>query len=151
METTWRRACLGAALVLVGLTLWRWHEVDAVRPARIEGVEGPTAILLLQPGDCPDRRAAVLRWLEGRPGREGTEPLRPPSVLDAPFARLPRLGAGEIPEAERALLRAGVEGTPALLLVDAEGCLLAHMNGPAEWASEDARRLVSSVLPDRQG
>ena len=42
-------------------------------------------------------------------------------------------------------------GLPVTLLVDAEGCLLAHMNGPAEWASEDARRLVSSVLPDRQG
>ena len=34
---------------------------------------------------------------------------------------------------------------PVTLLVDREGCLMAHMNGPAEWAGEDARRLVSAV------
>jgi len=33
-------------------------------------------------------------------------------------------------------------GLPVTLLVDAEGCLLANMNGPAEWASPDALRLV---------
>ena len=36
-------------------------------------------------------------------------------------------------------------GLPVTLLVDREGCLIAHMNGPAEWAGEDARRLVSAV------
>lgn len=36
-------------------------------------------------------------------------------------------------------------GLPVTLLVDGEGCLLAHMNGPAEWASNDAKRLVESV------
>lgn len=36
-------------------------------------------------------------------------------------------------------------GLPVTLLVDREGCLMAHMNGPAEWAGEDARRLVSAV------
>lgn len=33
-------------------------------------------------------------------------------------------------------------GLPVTLLIDQEGCLLAHMNGPAEWASADAMRLV---------
>jgi thiol-disulfide isomerase/thioredoxin len=33
-------------------------------------------------------------------------------------------------------------GLPVTLLVDADGCLLAHMNGPAEWAGDDARKLV---------
>lgn len=37
-------------------------------------------------------------------------------------------------------------GLPVTLLVDGDGCLLAHMNGPAEWNSADARRLISSVL-----
>ncbi len=36
-------------------------------------------------------------------------------------------------------------GLPVTLLVDADGCLLAHMNGPAEWAGDDARKLVISV------
>lgn len=38
-------------------------------------------------------------------------------------------------------------GLPVTLLVDEEGCLLAHMNGPAEWASEDAKRLIEAALP----
>jgi thiol-disulfide isomerase/thioredoxin len=37
-------------------------------------------------------------------------------------------------------------GLPVTLLVDRDGCLLANMNGPAEWASDDARRLVRSAL-----
>jgi thiol-disulfide isomerase/thioredoxin len=36
-------------------------------------------------------------------------------------------------------------GLPVSLLVDAEGCLLAHMNGPAEWASEDAKKVVEAA------
>lgn len=36
-------------------------------------------------------------------------------------------------------------GLPVTLLVDERGCLLAHMNGPAEWASEDARRLIRAA------
>ncbi|WP_309086246.1 TlpA disulfide reductase family protein [Chelativorans sp.] len=38
-------------------------------------------------------------------------------------------------------------GLPVTLLVDEDGCLLAHMNGPAEWSSEDARKLVEAALP----
>lgn len=37
-------------------------------------------------------------------------------------------------------------GLPVTLLVDGEGCLLAHMNGPAEWASPDAKRLVEAAV-----
>jgi thiol-disulfide isomerase/thioredoxin len=36
-------------------------------------------------------------------------------------------------------------GLPVTLLIDAEGCLLAHMNGPANWAGEDAKRLVAAA------
>lgn len=36
-------------------------------------------------------------------------------------------------------------GLPVTLLVDGDGCMLAHMNGPAEWASEDAKRLIAAV------
>ena len=37
-------------------------------------------------------------------------------------------------------------GLPITLLIDGEGCLLANMNGPAEWASPDARKLVEAAL-----
>lgn len=36
-------------------------------------------------------------------------------------------------------------GLPVTLLIDGDGCLLAHMNGPADWASDDAKRLIESV------
>lgn len=39
-------------------------------------------------------------------------------------------------------------GMPTTLLIDAQGCELAHLAGPAEWASEDAVRLVRSALGD---
>lgn len=44
-------------------------------------------------------------------------------------------------------------GLPVTLLIDGDGCLLAHMNGPAEWHSEDARRLIQAVpvSPPAQG
>ncbi|TIL87088.1 MAG: TlpA family protein disulfide reductase [Mesorhizobium sp.] len=37
-------------------------------------------------------------------------------------------------------------GLPVTMLIDSEGCLIAHMNGPAEWSSPDARRLVETTL-----
>ncbi|MDI6027735.1 TlpA disulfide reductase family protein [Corticibacterium sp. UT-5YL-CI-8] len=37
-------------------------------------------------------------------------------------------------------------GLPVTLLIDKDGCLISHMNGPAEWASADARALVETAL-----
>jgi len=37
-------------------------------------------------------------------------------------------------------------GLPVTMLVDGEGCLVGHMNGPAEWASPDARKLIETAL-----
>lgn len=36
-------------------------------------------------------------------------------------------------------------GLPVTLLIDGDGCMLAHMNGPAEWASADAKRLIAAA------
>ena len=36
-------------------------------------------------------------------------------------------------------------GLPVTMLVDSEGCLIAYMNGPAEWAGQDARALVDAA------
>lgn len=36
-------------------------------------------------------------------------------------------------------------GLPVTVLVDSQNCVVANMNGPAEWASEDAYRLIDAV------
>lgn len=38
-------------------------------------------------------------------------------------------------------------GLPATLLIDAQGREIGRLLGPAEWASDDAKALVKSVLP----
>jgi thiol-disulfide isomerase/thioredoxin len=38
-------------------------------------------------------------------------------------------------------------GMPTTLLLDPAGCILGHLSGPAEWSSDDALRLVRTVLP----
>ena len=42
--------------------------------------------------------------------------------------------------------RALAVGLPVTILIDDKGCMLANMNGPADWASEDALRLVDVAL-----
>jgi thiol-disulfide isomerase/thioredoxin len=37
-------------------------------------------------------------------------------------------------------------GMPTTVLVDAQGCILGHLSGPAEWSSPDALRLVRAAL-----
>jgi thiol-disulfide isomerase/thioredoxin len=37
-------------------------------------------------------------------------------------------------------------GLPATLLIDQRGCVLGTLNGPAEWAGEDAKRLIATAL-----
>jgi thiol-disulfide isomerase/thioredoxin len=43
-------------------------------------------------------------------------------------------------------------GLPATLLIDEKGCLIASMNGPAAWDSEDAKTLIeAAVAPPASG
>ncbi len=37
-------------------------------------------------------------------------------------------------------------GMPTTLLIDAKGCQLGVLHGPAEWASDDAKRLIRAAL-----
>jgi len=37
-------------------------------------------------------------------------------------------------------------GLPVTLLLDRNGCTLGHINGPAEWDSEDGKRLIEAAL-----
>jgi thiol-disulfide isomerase/thioredoxin len=42
--------------------------------------------------------------------------------------------------------RALALGLPVTLLIDAEGCQIAGMNGPAEWSGPDAAKLIDAAL-----
>lgn len=42
-------------------------------------------------------------------------------------------------------------GLPTSLLVDREGCEIAVLKGPAEWASADAKALIAAALARRAG
>jgi thiol-disulfide isomerase/thioredoxin len=74
--------------------------------------------------------------------------------LDRPKAWLKEAGVERLayyadPEAGvfQSLRRIGrAVGLPTTLLVDREGCELAIVSGPAEWASEDALRFVRTAL-----
>jgi thiol-disulfide isomerase/thioredoxin len=74
--------------------------------------------------------------------------------LDKPKTWLKEAGVARLayyadPEAKvfQDLKRVGkAVGMPTTLLVDPDGCELALINGPAEWASEDALKLVRAAL-----
>jgi hypothetical protein len=40
-------------------------------------------------------------------------------------------------------------GLPLTLLVDPQGCLVAAMNGPANWSGADAAKLVDAALDQK--
>lgn len=40
----------------------------------------------------------------------------------------------------------GTIGLPTTILIDVRGCTLGVMKGPADWASEDAKRLIGAAL-----
>ncbi|HSG94384.1 MAG TPA: TlpA disulfide reductase family protein, partial [Afifellaceae bacterium] len=37
-------------------------------------------------------------------------------------------------------------GLPVTVLIDRQGCLIGHMNGPAEWDSDDAKALIKAAI-----
>lgn len=123
---------LTAGTLLV-LSAFRWHEAAAASPDRIRSADGAVAVLVVQAGDCPLRRAAMMAWLSALrdtvspPGdgsvslavlREGTD------APDDRLASLPRLDASDTRTAARVLLRSGVPGTPAVVFLDPGGNVL---------------------------
>lgn len=42
-------------------------------------------------------------------------------------------------------------GLPVTVLLDRNGCHLGHMNGPAEWDSPEARRLIEAAIGSEPG
>lgn len=144
-----------ASLLVMALVVPRWMAERSQAPLESVALPGGAVILVVQPGDCPDRAATLRRWLltlPPTPTRRPEDPSAPspgplaPTVappdfhipdihigvvgprdlpLPAPltdalkgFARLP---SADAQVAGRTLTRLGVEGTPALLAVDARG------------------------------
>jgi thiol-disulfide isomerase/thioredoxin len=42
-------------------------------------------------------------------------------------------------------------GLPVTVLLDRDGCWLGHINGPAEWDSEEAHRLIEAAIRPSEG
>lgn len=128
------KVLLGVAALLLfvaGGSRWAASWMDA--PLQVLDTEGPTLVAVIQGADCPDRTAALARWLHAL--RRGTPDPSPPVRIAAlrgfPSAGLPSthpladtdalLDPVEADRAERALLRSGTGHTPALLVLDGHG------------------------------
>jgi len=128
---------LATSLALLVSAGWRWHSAATASPDRISLSEGPAAVLLVQERDCPDRLRGLETWLENLRSEtaegEGADTPLPVylgaldgdgSVQGTLLADLPRLDASQVARATRAVRRSGLPGTPALLLLDADGRVL---------------------------
>ncbi len=139
-----------AGLAVMALVLPRWAVDRWQAPLETIALPGGAVILVVQPGDCPDRTHTLSRWLltlpppasDGPRASDATSPGGLPHSAALPDIRIgvvgrqdlplsdpvtaalkdiPRLEAAHAQAAGRALSRLGVEGTPALLVVDPRG------------------------------
>lgn len=111
--------------VILALAAWRWHAFQSSRPEAVHQHVGAAAVAVLQFADCPDSRAQAERFL-ALVGERGV-PVLTVQLPDRDWLRDPTSGLQEVRRAwahrglHRALLRSGIEATPALLLVDSRG------------------------------
>ena len=119
-----------AVVVLLMWAGWRWHAGVVDRPIRVVDPGEAVAVLVMQDGDCPDRRAAMRAWLEGLEGHSAGPaalPIRravlrgedPPAT--SPVAALPPLSESEMGALVRVLVRTPGARTPLLLVLDDTG------------------------------
>ena len=128
-------------------------------PKKMSDFLGKTVLLNLWATWCVPCREEMpaLDKLQARLGGENFEVVaisidtarleRRKSFLDE--AGVKSLGFYADPTAEvfQVLKKAGkVVGLPTTILVDSDGCEIGHMPGAADWASEDAIRLISAAL-----
>lgn len=129
------------------------------RPMTLADRAGKTVLLNLWATWCAPCRAEMpaLDSLQAEMGSDGFEVVA--VNLDTGGDEGPKAFLSEIGVSTLAFYRDGTLdlfnelkreglalGLPVTLLIDAEGCLLAHMNGPAEWSGADARKLVQIAL-----
>lgn len=128
------------------------------RPTRLGDFRGRTVLLNLWATWCAPCRQEMpaLDKLQADLGGAGFEVVAiniDQRQLERPKAWLKEAGVTRLayyadPQAKvfQDLRQAGkAVGMPTTFLIDPNGCALASLSGPAEWASEDARRLVRAA------
>jgi thiol-disulfide isomerase/thioredoxin len=129
------------------------------RPTRLADFKGKTVLLNLWATWCVPCRQEMpaLDKLQGELGGKDFEVVAvniDTRNLDKPKRWLGEAGVTRLayyadPQAKvfQDLRQIGkAVGMPTTFLLDPQGCELAHLSGPAEWASEDAVRLVRAAL-----
>ena len=75
------------------------------------------------------------------------DPGRPADFLDSIGVKNLPLYTDRTTEIFESLKRRGLAvGLPVTVLLDRNGCSLGHINGPAEWDSEDGRKLIEAAI-----
>lgn len=67
-------------------------------------------------------------------------------LADEQLQNLPLYADSSFAAFERLKTEAVAIGLPATLLLDKDGCELAVLQGPAEWDSDDGRRVIAALL-----
>jgi len=121
--------------------------------------QGRTVLLNLWATWCPPCREEM-PWLEELEVTKGSDKFQvvPVSIdqgsQDKPLDFLRSINIEKMPfmqdstmNAFQNLRKKGVAlGMPTTLLVDTNGCAMGVLNGPAHWASDDAKKLIDSAL-----
>ena len=75
------------------------------------------------------------------------DPGRPAEFFDSIGVKNLPLYTDRTTEIFEGLKRRGLAvGLPVTVLLDRNGCSLGHINGPAEWDSEDGRKLIEAAI-----
>ncbi|TVP56825.1 MAG: hypothetical protein EA351_07300 [Gemmatimonadales bacterium] len=141
-------------LVVFAFGGWRWHEAAVHRPVQVLDAGVPAAVVVVQEGDCPDRRAALEHWLVRMRSETGADQglILRRVVLSGPepdeateLSAIQPLGGAEADRVVRALRRSPERRTPVLLVLDASGHTLLSFGfeawGPGARLEHSARLL----------